>query len=442
MAGIVLRSDIDILSETLKLPCGAVLKNRICKAAMTEGLAGPDNQANGRLTRLYSRWGQSGAAVLITGNFLVDRWHLERGGNVAIDGAQSNEALSALADMAEAGKAAGAHIWMQINHPGRQTQKMINKNPKAPSDIGLKMGNGRFGRPIPMSDDEVEHTIDAFVSAAKVAEQTGFDGVQFHAAHGYLASQFLSPLSNIRTDKWGGDIEGRARFIMETVRRTRLVVSAKFAITVKLNSSDFQKGGFSDEDSVIVANWFEEAGVDLIEVSGGNYEQPRMLDFDRKDPKVDQKSVERKRQSTIEREAYFLEFVPKLRKNVTIPVMVTGGFRTTSAMGRAIEEDQIDMIGLARPFCTDIDIAERLLSGEVSEIKDWQEKIRIGRGLLSPTSPISFLRDLNAWGELGWYYEQIYRIADGHEPDFDLSGFKALMAFDRTEGKAAKALVR
>ncbi len=409
---------------------------------MTEGLAGPDNRANKRFTELYRRWGESGAAVLITGNFLVDRWHLERGGNIAIDGPQSNEALAALADMAEAGKADGAHMWMQINHPGRQTQKMINKHPKAPSDIGLKMGNGRFGKPSPMTDDEVEATIDGFVNAAKVAEQTGFDGVQFHAAHGYLTSQFLSPLSNIRTDKWGGDIEGRARFIMEIIRRTRKAVKDKFAVTVKLNSSDFQKGGFSDEDSVIVANWFEEEGVDLIEVSGGNYEQPRMLDFDRKDPKGDEKSIQRKRESTIKREAYFLEFVPKLRECVTIPVMVTGGFRTTSAMGRAIEEDEIDMIGLARPFCTDVDIAERLLTGEVKEIKDWSDQIRIGRGLLSPTSPISFLRDLNAWGELGWYYEQIYRIADGHEPDFDLSGFKALMAFDKTEGKTAKALVR
>ena len=409
---------------------------------MTEGLAGPDNRANERFTNLYRRWGQSGAGVLITGNFLVDRAHLERGGNIAIDGPQSNEALAALADVAEAGKAEGAKMWMQINHPGRQTQKNINKHPKSPSDVGLKMGNGRFGKPSSMSDDEVENTIDAFVNAAKIAEQTGYDGVQFHAAHGYLTSQFLSPLSNIRTDKWGGDLEGRARFIMEIVRRTRANVKPGFTVTVKLNSSDFQKGGFSDEDSVIVANWFEQEGVDLIEVSGGNYEQPRMIDFDRKDPKVDAKSVAKKRESTVKREAYFLEFVPKLRESVKIPVMVTGGFRTSSAMARAVEKDDIDMVGLARPFCTDIDVAERLLTGEINEVKDFSDQIRIGRGLLSPTSPISFLRDLNAWGELGWYYEQIYRIADGHEPDYDLSGFKALMAYDKTEARTAKALVR
>ena len=437
-----MQNELDILGQDLTLPCGAKLKNRICKAAMTEGLAGPDNTANARHTTLYKRWGQSGAGVLITGNVLVDRWHLERGGNIAIDGPQSKGALASLTEMASAAKADGAHIWMQINHPGRQTQKMINKHPKAPSDIGLKMGNGRFGKPTPMTDDEVEHTIDAFVLASKTAEQCGFDGVQLHAAHGYLASQFLSPLSNIRTDKWGGSLEGRARFIMEIIRRTRAAVDPAFAVTVKLNSSDFQKGGFSDEDSVTVANWFQQEGVDLIEVSGGNYEQPRMLDFDRKDPKVDAANVAKKRQSTIKREAYFLDFVPQLRQSVTIPVMVTGGFRSTAAMARAITADGIDMVGLARPFCTDINIAAQLLNGEVSQIKDWSDQIRIGRGLLSPTSPISFLRDLNAWGELGWYYEQIYRIADGLEPDYDLSGFKALLAFDKTEGRAAKALVR
>lgn len=432
------RQDKDILADPVTLPCGAVIPNRICKAAMTEGLSDGSNTANHRHQNLYRRWGESGAGVLITGNVLVDRWHLERGGNLAIDGVQNNQALAGLADMASSAKAHGSHVWMQLNHPGRQTQKMINKHPKAPSDVGLKMGNGRFGKPIPMTGDEIENTIDAFVHAAKIAEQTGFDGVQLHAAHGYLISQFLSPLSNVRADQWGGSLENRARFLLETIRRIRAAAKPGFAVTVKLNSSDFQKGGFSDDDSVVVAKWLEDEGLDLIELSGGNYEQPRMIDFDRKDPLRDEK----KRESTRKREAYFLEFVPQLRKSVTIPIMVTGGFRTVSAMGRAVEEDAVDMVGLGRPFCTDPDIAERLLSGETVQIRDCSDDIRIGKGLLSPTSPISFLRDLNAWGELGWYYEQIYRLADGADPDFDLSGFRALLAFDKTEAAAAKAVVR
>jgi 2,4-dienoyl-CoA reductase-like NADH-dependent reductase (Old Yellow Enzyme family) len=426
-----------ILSKSLRLPCGSVLKNRIAKAAMTEGLAGGDNHANARFVELYRRWGEGGAGLIITGNILVDRWHLERGGNLAIEGQQSNHALAMLADMAKAAKADGAQIWAQLNHAGRQTQKMINRNPKAPSHIGLKMGNGRFATPTPLSSAEIEKAIEAFVFAAKTVESAGFDGVQMHAAHGYLVSQFLSPLSNRRNDEFGGPLENRARFLLEVIRRIRAACRKKFAVSVKLNSADFQKGGFSDEESSIVAKWLEEAGVDLIEVSGGNYEQPQMIGFERKDP-----LAASKRESTVKREAYFLDFVPKLREQVSIPVMVTGGFRTVTAMEQALEKDGVDVIGLGRPLVIDPDGANKILSGEVTRLFSRDNDLVIGNGLLSPRSPISFLRDLNAWGSLGWYYEHIYSLADGKMPDLSLSAFRALLAYDRQEGKTAKALVR
>jgi 2,4-dienoyl-CoA reductase-like NADH-dependent reductase (Old Yellow Enzyme family) len=425
------------LSEPLRLPNGVVLKNRIAKAAMTEGLSAGDNHANARFVELYRRWGAGGAALLITGNVLVDRWHLERGGNLAIEGTQSNAALAFLADMASAAKAHGAQIWMQLNHAGRQTQKMINKHPKAPSNIGLKMGNGRFGTPTPMTLDEIATVIAGFVHAAKTAESTGFDGVQIHAAHGYLMSQFLSPLSNRRTDEFGGSLENRARFLLDIIRGVRAATRKTFAVSVKLNSADFQKGGFSDDESATVAKWLEEAGVDLIEVSGGNYEQPRMINFDRKDP-----LGANKRESTKKREAYFLDFVPKLRAKVTIPVMVTGGFRTVDAMEQAVAEDGVDMIGLGRPLVIDPDGAKKILSGEVTSLFSRDDDLVIGGGLLSPRSPISFLRDLNAWGSLGWYYEHIYSLADGKKPNLSLSAFRALLAYDSKEGKTAKALIR
>ena len=426
-----------ILSEPLRLPCGSVLKNRIAKASMTEGLAGGDNHANARFVELYRRWGEGGAGLLITGNILVDRWHLERGGNLAIEGPQSNRAAAALADLAKAAKAHGAQIWAQLNHAGRQTQKMINRRPKAPSHIGLKMGNGRFGTPIPLTIAEINTAIDAFVFAAKTVEKAGFDGVQMHAAHGYLVSQFLSPLSNRRDDDYGGSLENRARFLLETVRRIRAASGKGFALSVKLNSADFQQGGFSDDESALVAQWLEEAGVDLIEVSGGNYEQPRMIDFERKDPLVAQK-----RSSTIRREAYFLDFVPKLRQRVSIPVMVTGGFRSVSSMLQAVENDGVDVIGLGRPLVIDPDGASKILCGEVTRLVSRDNDLVIGNGLLGPRSPISFLRDLNAWGSLGWYYEHIYSLADGKEPNLSLSAFRALLAYDRQEGKTAKALIR
>lgn len=427
---------ISRIDRQLVLPCGAVLKNRIAKAAMTEGLSAGDNQANARFVTLYRRWGEGGAALLITGNVIIDRWHLERGGNLAIEGKQSNAALAFLADMATAAKAHGAHIWMQLNHAGRQTQKMINKHPKAPSNIGLKMGNGRFAKPSPLTVDEIDNAVEAFVFAAKTAEATGFDGVQIHAAHGYLVSQFLSPLSNRRNDQYGGPLENRARFLLDVVSRIRAGTRKGFAVSVKLNSADFQKGGFSDDESATVAKWLEEAGVDLIEVSGGNYEQPRMINFDRKDP------LANKRESTVKREAYFLDFVPKLRAKVSIPVMVTGGFRSLSAMESALANDGVDMIGLGRPLVIDPDGARKILSGEVTRLFSRDDDLIIGSGLLSPRSPIGFLRDLNAWGSLGWYYEHIYSLADGKKPDLSLSAFRALLSYDRTEGKTAKALVR
>ena len=431
------KRDVSVLAEPLTLPCGQTIKNRIAKVAMTEGLAEGDNRANARFVELYRRWGAGGAGVLITGNVIVDRWHLERGGNLAVDGAQSDDAKAWLRRVADAAQHDGAKIWAQLNHAGRQTQKMINKNPKAPSDIGLKMGNGRFGTPTPLTGDEVETAIEAFVNAARVLNECGFDGVQMHAAHGYLISQFLSPLSNRREDQWGGSLENRARFLLTIVRRIRAECPPPFAVTVKLNSADFQRGGFDEADSVRVAAMLEEAGCDLIEVSGGNYEQPRMIDFNRKDP-----LAANKRESTRRREAYFLDFVPKLRAASNIPVMVTGGFRSVDAMIGARVEEGVDMIGMGRPLVLNPDGANDILEGRAERLDSRDDDLVIGTGLLGPRSPISFLRDLNAWGSLGWYYEHIYSIADKRPIDRALSAFKALLRYDRTEGRTAKAVKR
>lgn len=413
------------------------MPNRIVKAAMTEGLSDGTNKANDRMVTLYRQWGEGGAGMLITGNVHIDRWHLERGGNLAIAGEQSNADLAKLADMAAAGKAHGSLMVMQLNHCGRQTQKAVNKHPYSPSDVGLKMGNGRFGKPVPMPETEIEKVIDGLVHASEVAKQTGYDGVQLHAAHGYLFSQFLSPLSNHRTDNWGGSLENRARILIESVKRIRNACGSGYIISVKLNSADFQRGGFSEDDSVGVAKMLEDASCDFIEVSGGNYEQPRMIDFDRKDP-----LATNKRESTKRREAYFLGFVPKLRQAVRIPVMVTGGFRSVKAMIDAIDNDGVEMIGLGRPMVMNTACARDILAGRIERVASRDEDLVIGGGLLGPRSPIGFLRDLNAWGALGWYYEHIYSIADGKKPDFALSCFKAVLSYDRTEGRTAKALIR
>lgn len=429
-------SATETLSRPLTLPGGAVLPNRLAKAAMTEGLADGSNTANARFETLYRRWGAGGAGLLITGNVQIDRWHLERAGNIAIEGPQSSDATEALARMSAAARGHGSKIIMQLSHAGRQTQKIINPRPMAPSDVGLAI-KSRFGAPTPMTGAQIETAIAGFVTAARIALETGFDGVQIHAAHGYLISQFLSPLSNRRGDAWGGDLEGRARFLIEIVNQVRATCPAPFILSVKLNSADFQRGGFSEDDSARVAGWLGEVGCDLLEVSGGNYEQPRMFDFERKDP-----LAQGTRASTAAREAYFMDFIPKLRAATDLPIMVTGGFRSARAMADAVRHDGVDVIGLARPFILDPNAARNLLDGTQDRLASRDAAFSLGPGIFGPSSPISALRDLNGWATVGWQFEQIYALADGREPDLSLSPLRALLAYDRTEKRAARALVR
>lgn len=263
------------IHDPLTLPCGAVLPNRLLKSAMTEGLAKARGRATGELATLYRRWSHGGAGTLITGNVMIDGRYLERPGNVVIE---DRRGLAALKRWTAAGTAAGNHLWMQISHPGRQCRTLVARRPPAPSEVPLEL-LGSFGRSRAMQEADIEDALDRFARAAGVAREAGFTGVQLHAAHGYLISEFLSPHLNRRTDGWGGDVVSRARFLLEAVARTRRAVGADFPLAVKLNSADFQKGGFSFPDCIQVARWLEEKGVDLIEISGGNYEQPSMFDM-------------------------------------------------------------------------------------------------------------------------------------------------------------------
>ncbi|MEO1087986.1 MAG: NADH:flavin oxidoreductase, partial [Acidobacteriota bacterium] len=267
-------SDPSPLAAPLQLPCGAVVPNRLCKSAMTEGLADVSGAPNGRHVALYRRWSEGGAGLLITGNILVDWRYLERPGNVVVEDDRHRNALTR---WARQGTVGGNHLWVQINHPGRQCSRMSNGRPVAPSAVQLKLG-GFFGRPRALLDKEIVSIVDRYARTAAEVRAAGFTGVQVHAAHGYLASQFLSPRTNRRTDRWGGSLENRARFLLETVRAVRAAVGAEFPVGVKLNSADFQRGGFDLEDAATVAGWLADAGIDLLEISGGTYERLRFFE--------------------------------------------------------------------------------------------------------------------------------------------------------------------
>ena len=426
------------VASELTLPCGATVKNRLCKAAMTEGLADAHNGATDRHVTLYRRWAEGGAGMLVTGNVQVDRRYLERAGNIVIDGPQDPAQLAGLEAMAEAGTVDDTQLIMQINHAGRQTPVLIASEPVGPSDVGLALPGGRFGKPRALSDDEIRDIIARFAHAASVAKQTGFTGVQVHGAHGYLLSEFLSPRVNLRDDEWGGSLENRARLLLDCVRAVRNEVGANFAVTVKLNSADFQKGGFSFDDCLKVIEMLNQEGLDLLEISGGNYEQPKLLGIGGLEPVFEEKV----RESTRAREAYFFDYAVAASEVAKMPLMVTGGFRSVAGMNDALAGGDVDMIGLGRPLCTDPGFPSRILSGELMTAPDVESSLRIGPGFLGPNSPIAAIKAVNGFARLGWYYEQIYRLADGLEADLSMSAFRALLAYEKTEKKKARSLKR
>jgi 2,4-dienoyl-CoA reductase-like NADH-dependent reductase (Old Yellow Enzyme family) len=267
------------LNDPFTLPCGVILPNRIAKAAMTEGLSDKNLQATERLANLYRLWSEGGAGLLITGNVMIDQRVLERAGNVAIDITAGGDSLASRAKLqrwAQAGTVAGNQLWMQISHAGRQSPRYITQEPLAPSAVQLDIA-GSFAKPRALREDEILDFINRFAQVAKIARETGFTGVQIHSAHGYLLSSFLSPITNQRTDAWGGSLENRARFLLETVKAVRKAVGNDFPVAIKLNSDDFRKGGFNNEECLRVVEWLNDSHIDLLEISGGTYEQPRLL---------------------------------------------------------------------------------------------------------------------------------------------------------------------
>ncbi|MGB5623792.1 MAG: NADH:flavin oxidoreductase/NADH oxidase family protein [Gammaproteobacteria bacterium] len=419
------------LSQPLTLPCGVNLPNRIAKAAMTEGLADADDRATAAHQRLYRRWSAGGAGLLITGNVMVDRRFLERPGNVVIDGNGGREALQA---WARAGTEAGNHLWMQISHPGRQASHFSSAPLLSPSDVQLRLG-GMFSQPRAMSEAEIVDAIRRYAEVAQVARDCGFTGVQIHAAHGYLISQFLSPVTNRRSDQWGGELEHRARFLLEIVAAVRERVGAGFPLGVKLNSADFQHGGFTLDECTQVAAWLADADIDLLEISGGTYEQPRLLGVE-----GDKHTYsEPKAASTQRREAYFLEYAAAIQARSSLPLMVTGGFRSRRAMESAVGDGECAVIGLGRPLCVDPDLPAGLLDGSIDEAEAWERVLRLGPGrLLGPASPAFLLKAINVQGQMAWFYQQLLRLGAGEDADRRLGLLKALARHNLGERRLAR----
>jgi 2,4-dienoyl-CoA reductase-like NADH-dependent reductase (Old Yellow Enzyme family) len=386
------------LNDPFQLNNGIELKNRLVKASMSEELAD-------RITReptddyiaLYEQWSKSGAAVLLTGNIMVDRRYTSEVRNVVLDEKSDAHIFRNLTKIAQQH---GSQLWAQLNHPGRQMPMLNGWQPLAPSDVAMKKGLRLvYKKPKIMTEKDILEVVDKFSKSAKLAQDYGFSGVQIHAAHGYLINQFLSPASNKRQDQWGGSLENRARILIEIFKAIRKEVGMGFPIAVKLNSADYIKGGFNEDDSIKIVQMLEKEGIDLLEISGGTYENPVMVDA---------------KASTIKREAYFMDYAEKVRNIVKTPIMLTGGFESHAGMLQAIEEGATDFIGLARHFALDPTVGHEILNNPT-----WQHKIS---KKTTGIAKIDHLMLIN----ISWYEQQLKNIAQFNQADLNLSTWKSI----------------
>ncbi|KNC87261.1 hypothetical protein SARC_00590 [Sphaeroforma arctica JP610] len=417
------------MDTSLTLPCGAILKNRIAKAAMTEGLATFDGRSTDELCNLYRVWAEGGAGLLITGNVQIDSEHLERIGNVMIEGTPDEDRMARLRKYAEAGTRNNTHLWAQISHAGRQTNPTVNQAPKAMSAVPVKVPG--FGNPVELTIAEIEQIVERFATAALALKAAGFTGIQIHGAHGYLIASSLSPLANLRTDKYGGSLENRARMLLDIIHACRAAVGPAFPISVKINSADFQHGGFTSDDCFVVVDWLQKASVDLIEISGGTYESPEMFSGTKLKAehdaakKKEEETNALKQQSTLAREAYFVKFAQQMREKVNIPLMVTGGFRTRSVMEHAVATQSVDVVGIARPMCIMTDAPQKLLDGTVDILPSYEDNVGVPL-YASIFSKFRIGRSANIAAVVMYLYAQIYAIARNGVADENMSRVVAL----------------
>ena len=426
-----------MLTSPLTLRNGRTLRNRAFKAAMSEGLA-QRHAPSDAMIRLYQRWGDGGLGALITGNIQVDRNHLERAGNLVLDERQGPEGMDRYRRLAGAAQRQGAALIAQLSHTGRVTAAAINPTPLAPSAVQLRLPGLTLGVPLAMTVADIRQVVGQFAAASRLARDAGFAGVEIHAAHGYLLSQFLSPLANVRGDDWGGALENRARLLGEVVRVVRSEAGSGLAVGVKLNATDFRKGAFSLADAVQVARWLDDDAVDFLEITGGTHERLAMASSHRREA-LGHGDTEVMPDSAATGEAFFLEYAAAIRRAVRCPVAVTGGFRSRVAMEQALASGAADLIGIGRPLCVSPTCGRDLLAGTIDTLPDAERRLALTRfPFLGPASPLRLVRRLNTWGALNWFSLQIRRLAEGHGSDLALSPWSALRQYAAWEREALR----
>lgn len=398
----------NLLFTPITLPNGTTIKNRFFKSAMSEGMGTKNFQPKKNIATLYKRWAEGGTGLIITGNIMIDPKGTAEPGNIVFD---KNSNMEILKDWAKQGQQHGAKVMVQLNHPGKQAPKTIAKETVAPSAVPLGNGlNKLFSTPRALTTSKVEELVQKFITSAKVAKEAGFSGIQIHAAHGYLISQFLSPHDNRRTDKYGGSLENRMRFLKEIYLGMREELGKDFPIGIKINSTDFKEDGLTEDDSLETIVELANLGLDFVEISGGTYERPAMMGAT----------------STSSNKVFFAEYSKKLKQKVNIPVIVTGGIRSINAMNTLLNDNTTDFIGIARPLTIDPNIPNKIKQGTYTIV----ETTRVSTGVKKLDKIFGSL--------LGIVYYQVLmqNIAKGKEPKATKNAWPSLIQAVYSQGLA------
>jgi len=398
----------NLLFTPITLPNETTIKNRFFKSAMSEGMGTRDFQPKKNIATLYKRWAEGGTGLIITGNIMVDPKGTAEPGNIVFD---KNSNMEILKNWANQGQQHGAKVMVQLNHPGKQAPKTIAKETVAPSAVPLGNGlNKLFSTPRALTTSEVEELVQKFVTSAKITKEAGFSGVQIHAAHGYLISQFLSPHDNRRTDKYGSSLENRMRFLKEIYLGMREELGKNFTIGIKINSTDFKEDGLTEEDSLKTIIELANLGLDFVEISGGTYERPAMMGATSKSTN----------------QVFFAEYSKKLKQKIDIPVVVTGGIRSINAMNTLLNDNTTDFIGIARPLTIDPNIPNKIKQGTYTIV----ETTRVSTGVKKLDKIFGSL--------LGIVYYQVLmqNIAKGKEPKATKNAWPSLIQAVYNQGLA------
>lgn len=345
------------------------LKNRFVRSATWEGLANPDGSCNEELADLMLELAKGQVGLIITSHAYVTQ-----NGQAGIKqlGIYSDQLIPSYIEMLEKVHREGSKIIMQIAHAGgRASAQLVKSQPFGPSSLEIK--DCMMCRE--MTKSEIFQIIEDFKNAAVRAKKSGFDGVQIHAAHGYLLNQFLSPFFNKRKDEYGGSIENRARLILEILQAIRSELGRQFAILIKINSDDFIEGGFTQSEMVQVSAMLESAGIDAVELSGGtslkisSYSSSRVGEIDSK-----------------KEEVYYRDAANLYKEKITVPLILVGGIRSYEVANELVEKELADYISLCRPLIREPDLIKRWKRGNTERAaciycNKCFEPIRAGKGI-------------------------------------------------------------